>query len=210
MKVLVVERHGFATKQVVDLYIAYPAHRHPSVRDLIQTGNDLHLDRDRAADIQYAADLNASRIIERDDYLLDIQLVDEPGNIVSRAEDFVAADTAAFLSRVVVDQSAYLELRIAPPAQLFYQCRSHSPGADQQRRLLLCPMLAGEDLVLFTELVEDPSKHAQAEKTAEGEDAIYQDHRDRYLPKIKVRKHQQETKRYQDPAGYQCRLEKKL
>ena len=129
---------------------------------------------------------------------LNAQFVYDTRHVLGRTENLVTADAAALLSRIVIDQSANLELGVASAAQLFDKRSSHAAGTDHESRFPLYAMLAGEDLVLFTKLVEETTQDAKAQQSAKCENRVDEDHRDRNLPQAKICKIQQEPEGEQD------------
>src|SRR5690606_30442350 len=131
-KILVVKLDRFAAQKIFDLDIAKPRYVDASMRDLIKARHDLRLDRNGRTNVHDPPNVLAVRMIDRKNDLLDVEFVYEFWQTVRTADNFDAIDAAADLSRVVIDESAYVEFRIRAALQLLNKGCAHSPGTDDE------------------------------------------------------------------------------
>ena len=102
---LQIELRGLSPEQVLDLHLSQVGDMHLAVLETREVGKDLESRRGVLADLHDLAHGLAARGGDRDEDVLDAQLLDETRNLVASAENGHAVDHRSVLDRIVVDES---------------------------------------------------------------------------------------------------------
>src|SRR5215813_959740 len=172
----------FPAEQILNLHIANTAHLHISLEDFVKARHGPHFDVAALADVEYSAEFPSRSLCERDDYVVNPQLINEARYVFGAAQNFDTLNNRSLLGRIIINKALHVEIHITTESDLSSGEHTRAPSSDQQNRFLQTSTMSDTGPVLLPGmiLIRNAPQDTQAKQPPKAEYRVHHYYRKRY------------------------------